>query len=280
MGDTLNLALEYYRRFEAGDIDGAAELFDPGCLTHLPLGTLSAEEHRVLGHAFKDALPDAGMTVVSAVEAGDRVALQGRFHGTHTVTLHTPQGDIPAQGRRIDMPFGDFFRVSGGRFVEHAVYWDTAGMLAQLGAGAPAGHRALVERAVELVATGRLDRLGEVAHADFTFVLPGVVVRGLDQVRPFWEGYRRAFSDLRHELASVVESGDALAVRMRVTGTHDGPLATPQGEIAPTGNPIVLESVDWITVRDGRLATWEVSYDPAALLAQLGLAPADAASVG
>jgi ketosteroid isomerase-like protein len=34
----------------------------------------------------------------------------------------------------LDMPATDYFRVRGGRIVEHEVIWDQMGFLAQLGA--------------------------------------------------------------------------------------------------------------------------------------------------
>lgn len=272
MGEARRLAQEYYDRFGSGDVDGAAELFSPDCITQLPVGDLTVEQHRQFGHAFKAALPDSGMTVVSVVEDGDCVAIQGRFSGTHTATLRTPQGDIPARGTRIDFPYGDFFRVADGRIVEHAVYWDNGALLVQLGMPAGAGVRALVEEAVALFETDRLDRLGEIAHPDLTYVQPGVTVEGVDEVRAFWESYRRALPDVRHDLVATVESGDAIAVRMRITGTHTGPLAVPGGELPPTGRTVDFESISWITARDGRLATWQSSFDPAVLATQLGVA--------
>lgn len=72
-----------------------------------------------------------------AIESDDSVAVEGRFVGRHSADLVTPQGTIPASGANLDMPFADFFRVKDGRIVEHRVYWDQMGMIAQLGAGPP-----------------------------------------------------------------------------------------------------------------------------------------------
>ncbi len=78
------------------------------------------------------------MEVVRAVEADGEVYLTGRFKGTHTGDLVSPEGTIPASGTSLDLPFADYFRVSGGKIVEHEVIWDQMGLLAQLGALQPA----------------------------------------------------------------------------------------------------------------------------------------------
>jgi steroid delta-isomerase-like uncharacterized protein len=134
MGQALTAAQLYYERFQAGDFEGATQLFDPDCVTVTPGGVMGTAEHEQFGRGFKAALPDAHMVLERAVETEDRVAIEGRFVGRHDGDLVTPQGTLPASGRDLDMPFADFFRVVDGRIAEHHVYWDQMGMLAQLGA--------------------------------------------------------------------------------------------------------------------------------------------------
>jgi predicted ester cyclase len=93
-----------------------------------------ADEHRAYGQVFKDALPDAHMEIESTVEGGDWVAVRARFRGTHSRPLRTPQGEIPASGNALDLPFADFFRVEDGKAIEHYVYYDVMSMMGQLGA--------------------------------------------------------------------------------------------------------------------------------------------------
>jgi ketosteroid isomerase-like protein len=57
------------------------------------------------------------------------------------------------------------------------------------------------------------------------------------------------------------------------TGTHTGTFRTAQGDIPATGRPVVIESVDVITLRDGKIASWHTYFDQMAFLAQLGLPP-------
>jgi predicted ester cyclase len=58
-----------------------------------------------------------------------------RFLGTHTGDMVTPQGTVPATGKRVELRFADYFKVAGDKVIEHRTYFDQASMMAQLGAG-------------------------------------------------------------------------------------------------------------------------------------------------
>jgi steroid delta-isomerase-like uncharacterized protein len=133
MGAALQTAERFYDRFAAGDFAGVTALFAAAYPTVTPAGTMTPAEHEAFAQAFKAALPDAHMEVDTAVEAGGEVFIAGRFVGTHTGDLVTAQGPLPASGNRLELPYADYFRVADGQIVEHRVFWDQAGMLAQLG---------------------------------------------------------------------------------------------------------------------------------------------------
>jgi steroid delta-isomerase-like uncharacterized protein len=137
MGRPRDSAVRFYERFAAGDLDGAVGLFSSDCIHVTPAGQQDAHAWEAFAEAFRSALPDAHMEIVSVVEEGDRVAVQARFRGTHTGALATEQGEVPASGNTIDVPFADFFRLGDDTFVEHRVYWDQAEMMAQLSPAPP-----------------------------------------------------------------------------------------------------------------------------------------------
>jgi steroid delta-isomerase-like uncharacterized protein len=137
MGRARERTQRFYERFAAGDLDGAAALFSADCTHVTPAGRQDASAWKTFAEAFRTALPDAHMEVVSVIEAGDRVAVEARFKGTHSGALATLQGEIPASGNAIDVPFADFFRLADDAFVEHHVYWDQAAMMAQLSPAPP-----------------------------------------------------------------------------------------------------------------------------------------------
>lgn len=134
MGHALDAAQRFYKAFADGDFETATACFTPDCVTVTPSGPLDNAAHEAYGRAFKAGFPDARMEIVRAVESGDEVFLSGRFLGTHTGELVSPQGSLPASGRSLDMPFADYFRVSGDKIAAHEVVWDQLGMMAQLGA--------------------------------------------------------------------------------------------------------------------------------------------------
>ncbi len=135
MGEARDVAERFYEAFAAGDFQAAIGCFAESCVTVTPAATLDNAENEAFGRAFKDALPDAHMEIVRVVEDGGQVYITGRFKGVQTGDLVTPQGTIPASGNALDTPFADYFRVEGGKIVEHEVIWDQMTMMAQLGAG-------------------------------------------------------------------------------------------------------------------------------------------------
>jgi predicted ester cyclase len=106
-------------------------------------------------------------------------------------------------------------------------------------------------------------------------VMPGGLrIHGPAQMRPLLEAYQQAFPDIRSEIMTTVETPDAIALELRISGTHTGPMQTPGGSIPPTGKSVVWESVDIVRVSDGKITSWHAYFDQVAFLTQLGLMPA------
>ena len=134
MGAALDTVNKFFDAFAKGDMDSADALFADDCRFAMPNGPMNKTEHRAMGEAFKAGLSDSHMVVDHAVDGGDEVFLEGRFVGTHDGDLQSPGGTIPASGNKLDLPFADYFKVSGGKVVEHRTYFDQVTMLSQLGA--------------------------------------------------------------------------------------------------------------------------------------------------
>jgi predicted ester cyclase len=107
---------------------------------------------------------------------------------------------------------------------------------------------------------------------------PGTVLRGRDALLGMLSAYRTAFPDLRHDVLPHVESDNTIAIELRVSGTHTGPMQMPQGTVPATGKHVVWDSCDYIRVRGGKVHTWHVYHDSVAFLTALGLLPPTAAS--
>jgi steroid delta-isomerase-like uncharacterized protein len=83
---------------------------------------------------FMRAFPDMHQTVSSVMEQGDVVAGEIDVTGTHTGPFATPEGEIPAIGRAVEVRGAIFARLNAdGKIVEEHRYYDVAGLAAQLG---------------------------------------------------------------------------------------------------------------------------------------------------
>jgi steroid delta-isomerase-like uncharacterized protein len=132
--------------------------------------------------------------------------------------------------------------------------------------------KALARKFFEGMNAGRIDETVDELLAD-DFVEheqnpPGFPETGSDKedVKVFFRMFAQAFDGLHMDLEDVLGEGDHLAVRSRMKGTHKGEFMG----IPPSGRPIDIEVIDWITVRDGKATEhWGVT-DVATLMAQIG----------
>jgi steroid delta-isomerase-like uncharacterized protein len=87
---------------------------------------------------WKSAFPDAKGTITSSIASGNTAVLEITWQGTHSGNLLTPTGSIPATGRRVTIRAVQVVEVENGKAKANRHYFDLAGMMAQLGVGAPA----------------------------------------------------------------------------------------------------------------------------------------------
>lgn len=76
---------------------------------------------------------------------------------------------------------------------------------------------------------------------------------------------RKSFSDMKFDIEDLLASGEKVALRWTMVGTHDGPLVG----IEPTGQEVTLSAIEINRFEDGQLAeTWSEN-DMLGLLNQL-----------
>lgn len=100
------------------------------------------------------------------------------------------------------------------------------------------------------------------------------VYRGRNEMRQMAENWLKTFPDMKLQVSNVIGSGDDYCVELTMVGTHQGPLETPQGSIAPTGKRINVPSCDVIRIRNGKIHTLSCYFAATVLLSQIGAAPA------
>jgi predicted ester cyclase len=136
MGEVLDLTKEALERNDAGDVDGFVALQAADCEWLTPDGPLHGRDAvREYVERFRAAFPDGRHSIDRALEAGDSVAIEGTWSGTHTGAFATPQGDVPPTGRAVRMTFALFVRgePAAGEASRVAMYMDQLALAAQLG---------------------------------------------------------------------------------------------------------------------------------------------------
>jgi steroid delta-isomerase-like uncharacterized protein len=88
------------------------------------------EDYATLFHAF----PDIKTEIVHVVTDGPHIAYHIRLTGTHTGPMRTEEGDIPASGRRLDLPAAVFAEANDdGEYLTARRFYDTSTLFRQLG---------------------------------------------------------------------------------------------------------------------------------------------------
>jgi hydroxyacylglutathione hydrolase len=98
-----------------------------------------------------------------------------------------------------------------------------------------------------------------------------VDVAAPEGVRAFVGNLLGALPDLRFEILSTTTEGDQCGVQWRLTGTFAGPESF--NGLTPTGDPVVLEGLDLLTVRDGLIQSNDAFTDGMTFTRQIGMMP-------
>ena len=118
----------------AGDRDALLQLYAEDAVGESPEGTLEGREAIVeYLTSLQRAFPDLTWEARAFFEGDDSALDEGQLVGTHTETLTTPEGDIPATGRSIRLRECDVITVRDGRAVSHRFYYDQVDFMSQLG---------------------------------------------------------------------------------------------------------------------------------------------------
>ncbi|GGG62500.1 hypothetical protein GCM10011374_27120 [Kocuria dechangensis] len=97
-------------------------------------------------------------------------------------------------------------------------------------------------------------------------------LRGRAAVEQDARAFLTAFPDLQMVLVSALFDDRTIAAEATLRGTHDGPLALPDGELPPTGRRLEFPMAVFSRVNDsGRIVEERRYYDIAGQQQQLGL---------
>lgn len=140
MGQAADMMHSKIAAFNAQDVEKVRALLDPDVEWAIPGGLLRGPDQVIaFFSALWEAFPDLDLTATSVAEKGPTVVMQGRVEGTHQGTFHTPGGDIPPTGKRVNLTYSEHYEVEEGLIVSARLLFDRLDLLEQLGvAPAPA----------------------------------------------------------------------------------------------------------------------------------------------
>lgn len=138
--------------------------------------------------------------------------------------------------------------------------------------------RELAEMHVQVFNCRAWSKAPDIYAPDIVMIEPVGATHGIDGYLGTAKGFVTAFPDSRFDVTAVIASGNSVVMEGVYSGTHTGPLTTPQGEVAPTGRTLELTLCDVFDIEAGRIQRVRAYYDQMALAAQLGLLPTPAAS--
>ena len=123
----------------------------------------------------------------------------------------------------------------------------------------------------EVLSKGNIDALDDLVTDDVVDHEQGLPGQpdGKEGVRFFAKAMREAFSDLKANVGTAVESGDMASAEVTLTGRHTGEFMG----IPATDKSFEIHSIDIVRFEDGKCAEhWGVT-DNMALMQQIGAIP-------
>lgn len=132
-------------------------------------------------------------------------------------------------------------------------------------------NKAIVTELFERLSGRDLDVIDEVCSDDFSVEIDllgtSEAVTGIEGMKAMYEKYYAAFPDLSQDIVEMVAEGDAVAVFLVTSGTHEGAFRG----VEPTGNEINVEDAGLIRLEEGQIVDLWPQSDMLTLFEQLGV---------
>jgi steroid delta-isomerase-like uncharacterized protein len=136
MADNVSIARRLYDGWNERAFDEVVQYAaDDAELTTVGTGDVfrGKDGARRYNENWANGFPDGRVTIDQVHAVGDTVIVEFTGRGTHTGTLATSMGDIPATGRSMTLKLCDVIEFRDGLIVKQRSYFDTGSMMAQLG---------------------------------------------------------------------------------------------------------------------------------------------------
>lgn len=269
------------------DMNIADAIYAAGFAPHIPgyPQVTDLASYKIEAASAAAVVPDFQVALEDLFSQGDRVV--GRFTATGRMPPGVvPGAPIPPEGTPYTNTWIIIFRFEAGKIAEEWWQFDLLGVMQQLGAfpgsrpaytwgtassvtgdpGLPPKNQALARRAEQVWNSGNMVQAARTFSPDYVHhdpVMP--TVTDLAAFEAAIAATRIAFPDLRVRIDDRVVSGDRVAVRRTVTGTHEGEFFG----IPATGRTVRWTGTTIYRVADGSIVESWWSYDALGLMMQL-----------
>lgn len=109
------------------------------------------------------------------------------------------------------------------------------------------------------------------AHPRYEMYGVGQVFDGEAAVRGYFSASRTPFPDQANKIIAIGAGGDSVLVEFWLSGTHLGPLHSPDGVIAPTGRAFRVMASFEFAPNTAKIICERPDFDQRAVLTALGL---------
>ena len=131
-----DLIIEGATHFDQGDPEGMGATYADDAVVTGALGERAEGKQAILDYwgQMARAFAVGSGEVGRSCETADTYFGEITFRGTNTGDMTMPDGTtIPATGKSFEVSGVESARARDGKIIEHNMYWDTLGMMRQLG---------------------------------------------------------------------------------------------------------------------------------------------------
>jgi len=137
--------------------------------------------------------------------------------------------------------------------------------------------RQFMDRYFAIVDSKQIDKLSEIDAPDLEMVTPMGPSKGIEGHQQLVKGFATAAPNFKHTVTRCIEQGDTIACEGTFGGDHTGPLMMPTGQSVPaTGKHFEFSWAGLAKVKNGKVTSLHVYFDPMVMMRQLGLVPSPA----
>src|SRR5260370_4604741 len=134
--------------------------------------------------------------------------------------------------------------------------------------------KAVVERTLRAWKGHELEAVARDAAPEIELTSAGdIKVKGPQAAKEYNHNWVKAFPDARVEAKQIFSQGNTVIVEGVFTGTHDGTLKTPMGDVPATGRKVKGDFIQIFEVDRGLVRRNHLMFDQVQLIPHLGMPP-------